>query len=181
MDVIPGILEAATGSVLLEHQYIHSQQDQIVRLLTAIKKAKDKNRKLDVQIILGKIFSAADYKAEVNNIANLQEKFRLALGQNIRYIDTQRLVHCHNKLIIVDGTEVLVSSQNWSNAGVSSNRETGLLIHFPALAQYYTEIFEVDWSTAVKKIPQPGPATVAVEALTSGGFVKVSAADYQDV
>src|ERR1043165_1315121 len=62
MDVIPGILEAATGSVLLEHQYIHSQQDQIVRLLTAIKKAKDKNRKLDVRIILGKIFGTADYK-----------------------------------------------------------------------------------------------------------------------
>src|SRR5689334_14008788 len=181
MDIIPGILEAATQSVLLEHQYIHSQQDQIARLLTAIKKAKDKNPKLDVRIILGKIFSAADYKAEITNIANLKEKFGLVLGQNIRYIDTQRLVHCHNKLIIVDGVEVLVSSQNWSNAGVSSNRETGLLMHYSAIAQYYSEIFEVDWSTDVKKSPQPNPATIAPDALLSGRFVKVSAADYQDV
>jgi len=181
MDIIPGILAAATQSVLLEHQYIHSQQDQIARLLMAIKKAKDKNPNLDVRIILGKIFSAADYKAEINNIANLKEKFGLALGQNIRYIDTQRLIHCHNKLIIVDGADVLVSSQNWSNAGVGSNRETGLLMHYPAIAQYYSEIFETDWSTAQKKIPRPGPATLTPEALLSGKFVKVSAADYQDV
>ena len=39
LDVIPGILEAATQSVLLEHQFIHSQQNQIARLVTAIKKA----------------------------------------------------------------------------------------------------------------------------------------------
>jgi hypothetical protein len=64
---------------------------------------------------------------------------------------------------------------------VSSNRETGLLMDYPAIAQYYSEIFEVDWSTAVKKIPQPNPATIAPAALLSGRFVKVSAADYQDV
>jgi len=36
----------------------------------------------------------------------------------IRYIDTTRLVHCHNKLIIIDGQTVLTSSQNWSKAAV---------------------------------------------------------------
>lgn len=64
---------------------------------------------------------------------------------------------------------------------VTGNRETGVLMHYPAIAQYYSEIFESDWSTAVKKIPQPSPVTLTAEALMRGRFVKVSAADYQDV
>jgi len=64
---------------------------------------------------------------------------------------------------------------------VSSNRETGVLMHYPAIAHYYSQIFEADWNTALKKIPQPSPVTVTPQALLSGRFVKVRAADYQDV
>jgi phosphatidylserine/phosphatidylglycerophosphate/cardiolipin synthase-like enzyme len=181
MDIIPGLLESATKSIEMEQQYIRSNQDQIIKLLMAIKIAKEKNPGLEVRIILGKIFSASDFKKEEENIANLKANFGLVLDNNIRYIDTSRFVHCHNKMIIVDGTEVLISSQNWSNTGVGSNREGGVLMHYPDLAQYYSEIFESDWSTALTNIPKPEPSAIEPEALTSGGFVKVVAADYQEV
>jgi phosphatidylserine/phosphatidylglycerophosphate/cardiolipin synthase-like enzyme len=181
LDVIPGLLESATQSIYLEHQYIRSKQDEIIKLLTAIRNARAKNPALDVRIILGKIFSASDFKKEQDNIANLKENFGLVLDQNIRYIDTKRFVHCHNKLIIVDGTDVLISSQNWSSTGVGNNREGGVLMHYPDIAQYYSAIFESDWSTAQTKIPKPGAATIGPEALTRGRFVKVVAADYQEV
>ena len=181
LDVIPALLESATQSIYLEHQYIRSKQDEIVKLLTAIRNARARNPALDVRIILGKIFSASDFKKEQENVANLKQNFGLVLDQNIRYIDTKRFVHCHNKLIIVDGTDVLISSQNWSSTGVGNNREGGVLMHYPDIAQYYSTIFESDWSTAQTRIPRPGAATIVPEALTRGRFVKVVAADYQEV
>jgi len=105
----------------------------------------------------------------------------LQLDQNIRYIDLKRFVHCHNKLIIVDKKTVLISSQNWSRTAVATNREAGVLMEYPDIARYYADIFESDWSTALKKIPKPKAGTVSPEALVKGNFVEVVAADYQEV
>lgn len=181
MDVVPDFIESATKSIYIENQYIRSNQPKISELLTAIQKAKSRNPTLDVRIILGKLFGQADVRKEKINVANLKTQFGLVLDQNIRYIDTQRLVHCHNKLIIVDETTTLVGSQNWSDTGVSANREASVLIQDPAIAQYYTQIFESDWSTAQKTIPSVGPTVIEPEALKTGRFVTVRAADYQDV
>jgi phosphatidylserine/phosphatidylglycerophosphate/cardiolipin synthase-like enzyme len=181
LQVIPDFLASATRSIYIEQQYIRSEQAEVIKILEAIKTAQQNNPQLDVRIILGKLFSAADVKKEEKNIANLKQKFGLELDDNIRYIDLKRFVHCHNKLIIVDNKAVLVSSQNWSNTGVGTNREAGVLVRYPTLARYYAQIFESDWSTALKTIPKPGAETVTPQALARGGFVEVRAADYQDV
>jgi phosphatidylserine/phosphatidylglycerophosphate/cardiolipin synthase-like enzyme len=182
MDEVPSMLEKATTSILIEQQYIRSDQSDIAQLLTAIQTARANNPQLDVRIILGKLFGAKDVAKEKKNVANLKKTFDLHLGDNIRYIDTKRFVHCHNKLIIVDGATVLVSSQNWSNSAVAKNREAGLMFRFPTIAKYYAEIFESDWSTASKTIPKVGrKETVSPEAVAKGGFVEVRAADYQEV
>ncbi|MFL5614823.1 MAG: phospholipase D-like domain-containing protein [Gemmatimonadaceae bacterium] len=182
MRVIPGMLESATKSILIEQQYIRSTQSDIVTLLEAIKTARGKHPQLQVRIILGKLFSAADATKEVANVANMKKKYGLKLGDNIRYIDTKRFVHCHNKLIVVDGSQVLVSSQNWSNSAVSKNREAGVLFTMPAVAKYFTGIFDSDWETAFQKVPKPGKKqAVTPEAVARGGFLEVRAADYQEV
>ena len=100
----------------------------------------------------------------------------------MRFINEDRLVHCHNKMILVDGTTVLISSQNWSRAAVWENREAGLLFDHNAIANYYTAIFETDWKDGVSKIPVPKGKQVATpQALQKGGFIKVSPADYAQV
>ena len=181
MDVIPGLLTSAKKSIYIENQYIRSKHPEIAKLLEAIKQAMTVNPSLDVRIILGKLFGAEDFKKEKTNIENIKSKFGIVLKKNIRYIDTKRFVHCHNKLIIVDEKQVLISSQNWSNTGVGNNREAGVLMDFPQIAKYYTDIFESDWSTALTAIPKPGKKTVSPETLAKGGFVKVVPADYQEV
>ena len=181
MEVVPGFLESATKSIYIEQQYIRGSQAEIIKLLAAIKKARDSHPGLDVRIILGKLFSAADVALEKTNVANLKKVFGLKLDENIRYIDTKRFVHCHNKTIVVDDAAVLVSSQNWSNTGVGTNREAGLLIRYPELARYYSQIFESDWSTALKTVPTVGKETITPEAVAKGNFVEVVAADYQEV
>ena len=182
MDLIPEVLKKAKQSILIEQQYIHSADVPIAALLDAIATVKKANKDLDVRIILGKIFSNADLAKEKVNLANIKEKYGLKIATNIRYIDTTRLVHCHNKLIIVDGETVLVSSQNWSRAAVLENRETGLLFKHAGVAGYFSEIFEVDWSTAQQKLPAKiGSNVASPESLKKGGFIEVAAADYQQL
>jgi phosphatidylserine/phosphatidylglycerophosphate/cardiolipin synthase-like enzyme len=182
MDVIPGVLRAAKKSILIEQQYIHSADAPVAELLKAIADARKNKPGFDVRIVLGKIFSDKDLQKEKENLANLAAKYGLKIGQNIRYIDTTRLVHCHNKLIIVDGQTVLTSSQNWSRAAVLENREAGLLFAHPGVAKYFTDIFEVDWKTGQKKLPATvGRGAATPEDLKRGGFIEVAAADYQQL
>src|SRR6266852_868495 len=182
MQVIPDFLKAAKSSVLIEQQYIHSADPPVAQLLQAIADARKDKPKFDVRIMLGKIFSNKDLAKEKVNLANIAAKYGLKISVNIRYVDTTRLVHCHNKLIIVDGETVLVSSQNWSKAAVTENREAGLLFKHAGVASYFTDIFEVDWKTAQKKLPATiGAGVVTPESLKQGGFIEVAAADYQQV
>jgi phosphatidylserine/phosphatidylglycerophosphate/cardiolipin synthase-like enzyme len=180
MSVVPGLLRSATKSILIEQQYIKSEQDHITTLLEAIKAAKRDNPQLDVRVVLGKIFNASDVPKEQRNLDNLKNKFGLTLGRNIRYIDATRLVHCHNKMVIVDGKGVLVSSQNWSKAAVTENREAGVWLEHSAIAKYFTRIFETDWKTAIKTLP-PAPPDVLPAAAVGANFIRVDPGDYQEV
>lgn len=181
MDVMPNVLRMAKKSILIEQQYIRGTQPQITVLLQAIAEAIQGNPDLDVRIVLGKLFDADAVVKEKKNLAHLKNTYGLALGPNIRFINEDRFVHCHNKLIIVDGKTVLVSSQNWSDSAVSKNREAGILLTHRAIGTYFSKIFESDWETAVSKIPNPGKKKVGPEMLRKGGFVRVAAADYRVV
>jgi hypothetical protein len=60
--------------------------------------------------------------------------------------NVKRQNNVHNKGIIVDGTAVLVSSQNWSADGVLLNRDAGLIIQNADAADYYEQLFQHDWA-----------------------------------
>ncbi len=55
------------------------------------------------------------------------------------------LAKLHNKGLIVDGEEVLVSSMNWNYHGAYENRETGLHMSSGPLGVYFLRSFEEDW------------------------------------
>ena len=181
MKVVPNFLESAKKSIYIEQQYIRSSQSDIITLLSSIKSAVSKDD-VEVKIILGKIFSKKDVPKEKVNLAKLENDFGLKLGTHIRYIDTKRFVHCHNKLIVIDNEKVLISSQNWSNSAVSKNREAGLILEYPELSDYYSKIFLSDWKTAIDFLPGEGePGSIEELELTEGGFIEVSIGDYAEV
>jgi phosphatidylserine/phosphatidylglycerophosphate/cardiolipin synthase-like enzyme len=175
------MLKAARKSIYIEQQYIRGSQPDIAILLDAIKAAMAKAPDLDVRIILGKVFSKKDLPKEKKNNDLLQKKYKLKVGRNIRYINTDVFVHCHNKMILVDGKDVLVSSQNWSDSAVSKNREAGIWLTHPGVCGYFSAIFENDWASAKKDPMGKGKPTVEPEALARGGYVRVVPADYQEV
>ena len=67
--------------------------------------------------------------------------------------DVKVQARCHTKGIVVDRRRVLLGSQNWSNDGVSVNRDASFLFDDAPLAQYFGGIFDHDWDyLADKKI-----------------------------
>lgn len=181
MDVVPAFLATARKSIFIEQQYIRASQSNIKTLLQAILTVRKANPRLDVRIVLGKVFSKSDLEKEKNNLAEIKKTYGLSLGRHIRYVDTTRFVHCHNKMILVDGRGVLISSQNWSNAAVSENREAGLLLDHKGIHDYFAKIFESDWSTAMKNPGGDQPEVLTPESVRKGNFVRVMAGDYAEV
>lgn len=184
MDVMPDLIAQARHSILIEQQYIRSSQPNVRKLLDAIKTARDAAPDLDVRIVLGKLFSADDVRKERANLERLADDYDLHIGANIRYINTDELVHCHNKLIVVDGESVLVSSQNWSDAAVTENREAGVWLTHEGIADYFGAIVEYDWEKAFQELPVPAAGTPEVmtpQALGEGGFIRVEKGDYEEV
>ncbi|MCV3211395.1 phospholipase D-like domain-containing protein [Mesorhizobium sp. YC-39] len=182
MDVVPGLIAKARKSVLIEQQYIRSSQPLVARLLAAIAEARNAAPELDVRIVLGKLFSKSDVAKEKKNLENLAANYGLNIAENIRYINTDEFVHCHNKMVIVDGDSILISSQNWSDAAVSRNREAGVWLTHPGIAAYFTKIFENDWASAFQTLPEvDAPEVMTPEALGAGGYIRVDRGDYEEV
>ena len=181
MDVVPGVLRAARRSILIEQQYIRASQDKISDLVEAIRDAKRGNPRLDVRIVLGKVFNASELPREREMLQHLEQACGLKLGRNVRYVNTQRLVNCHNKMVLVDGSGVLVSSQNWSKAAVWENREAGLYLRHPGVCGYFTGIFETDWKDAFRQLPAAAPESLAPQDLGGGGYLRVDPGDYAEV
>jgi hypothetical protein len=53
---------------------------------------------------------------------------------------------CHNKAIIVDGSVVMFGSHNWSNEGVSTNRDASLIFDDEEIAAYLAQVYDYDWN-----------------------------------
>jgi phosphatidylserine/phosphatidylglycerophosphate/cardiolipin synthase-like enzyme len=59
----------------------------------------------------------------------------------------------HNKGIVADTKQVLVSSQNWSTDGTLYNRDAGLIIDHAGAAAYFEKIFLHDWDHLAHQRP----------------------------
>jgi phosphatidylserine/phosphatidylglycerophosphate/cardiolipin synthase-like enzyme len=178
MSFVPRLLAQARKSILIEQQCIRATQCQVARLLAAVKRARDERPSLDVRVVLGKVFGPAELASERYNLKELKARYGLELGRNVRYIDSDRFLHCHNKLLLIDGKGVLVGSQSWSNAALAENREASLWLEHRGVAAYFSQIFDSDWKTAQHDPGSRLPTSVPEAALKSGRFVRVMAGDY---
>jgi phosphatidylserine/phosphatidylglycerophosphate/cardiolipin synthase-like enzyme len=169
------LLGTAKRSIWIENQYIKVGQSEIRKLLDKIATVRRANPSLDVRIVLA--YGMDGGIAVTEAFKQLRKSYALEPGKHLRLLNPGRFTHCHNKLIIVDGRTVLISSQNWSNAAVSENREAGLLLTSKELARYYGAIFESDWSSGLKAVPRrrmkPEEAVVPVIEADRGDYVEV--------
>jgi phosphatidylserine/phosphatidylglycerophosphate/cardiolipin synthase-like enzyme len=133
------LIQGAKLRVWLQQQYIEEAGGPAVpQLLDAIAK-RQRDGGVDVRIVISSRFPK-NWEASK---ATLQDA---GLFDHMRAINLENFVHCHNKGVIVDGAAV-VSSTNWSENSIRSAREAGLLIHSPAVSDFYASVFDDDWKT----------------------------------
>jgi hypothetical protein len=70
---------------------------------------------------------------------------------------------CHNKTIIVDDKVAMFGSHNWSNEGVSTNRDASLIFFDEEIAKYLSEIYDYDWDRLATAKPTASHPRVAHE------------------
>jgi PLD-like domain len=130
------LIQGAQASIFIQLQYIESssgQGDVYDKLLQALADKVAAN--IDVRLI-----ESADFAQKWLEKMKVQG---VDLTKNIRLQP-----HVHNKGFVIDGKKVVVSSQNFSPAGITDNRDAGLIIESADIAGYFGPIFKADWDNA---------------------------------
>ena len=136
---VTDLIRSATQTLYIQTQYAHPSshaEDQVFTdLLAAV---VDRQRAgVDVRMIFSQFETT-------NHLEKMQ-----AMGFDLSQVRLQQGVH--NKGIVRDGTAVLISSQNWSADGVLRNRDAGVIIEHPGIAQYFQQIFLHDWTNLARQ------------------------------
>lgn len=130
------LINTAESELLIQNQTFNAPNAGQVQLEQLINAVLQKQREgVAVKIIFRIINSAAARK-------NLERLIEMGFDKN--NIKLQK--NCHNKGIIVDKKKIMLGSQNWSNDGVSVNRDASLIFTDEKLAVYFRTIFLHDWN-----------------------------------
>lgn len=144
---IISLIKGAQSSIYIELQYIEASKgtgspyDELLQAL-----ADQIAAKKDVRLIVS---------------ANYAEKW----GEKMKDegVDLTANIHTypnvHNKGFLIDGKIVVVSSQNFSPAGISDNRDAGVILESEDIAKYFGPIFNADWQESRPLVVQRKPQT----------------------
>ena len=143
LTAITDLISQANESIYIQQLYIYSNwsnnQNPLIPLLT------DKARQgVDIRIIL----NYNPWYTETNFKNNQTKNILEANGIQVKYIYTNWSIfqNIHNKGVIIDNISVLISSVNWNENSFLNNREVGIIINHPHLAQLYSTVFLSDWT-----------------------------------
>jgi len=131
------LIASATQTLYLQFQYIEPARAGVTTaqpftdLINAV--IDRQQHGVEVRIIMSE-FETAGYLEQLQAMG-------LDVVSNVRI---QKNVH--NKGIVVDGSIVLVSSQNWSADGTLWNRDAGVIIYHQDAARYFQQVFLHDWA-----------------------------------
>ncbi|HEV8666601.1 MAG TPA: phospholipase D-like domain-containing protein [Candidatus Paceibacterota bacterium] len=81
---------------------------------------------------------ATNWKAALQSLA--------AAGVTVRTYASSAKFYIHAKVIVADGSEAFVGSENFSAQSLDSNRELGILIRRPDILQSLETTFDADWA-----------------------------------
>lgn len=166
---VEALMASARRSLYLQFSYIswsdNPRDEDFRRMLLGLAE-RSFSESLDLRIIVGDN-GAADKIRKLVEAGFNQDVFRVQGG-------------VHNKGIVVDGRAVLVSSTNWSGDGVLRNRDAGLIIHDPEVADYYQGVFLDDWEhRARRQIEDDASVRLALPGQpTPPGMVRMAWRDF---
>jgi hypothetical protein len=168
------LVQSAERELLFQNQTFNAPKDHDSSLRELVDAILTKQQDgVDVQII----FRVLDRTKARRNLEALKD-----YGFDTTKIRLQ--VNCHTKGIVVDRKQVLLGSQNWSNAGVSTNRDASLLFDDEELAKYFGEIFDHDWAVLAKSSIGAGGRGIELAPAHAGtpeGMARLNWKDYMEM
>ena len=106
-------------------------------------------RGVTVKILLDGSWSSVEADSGTNDdvVARINRRAKeLHLPMEARLLEPRGSIQrLHNKGVVVDGRAVLVSSMNWALGSSTENREIGVLLDDPGIAQRFEAAFDADW------------------------------------
>ena len=140
---ILALIHSAQTNFWMQTQYItaFSNDPGFAALIDALASAQ--KRGVELRLIM------SQYQQETI----LEELQNAGLAVDDAHVRIQNRVH--NKGMLVDGHLTVVSSQNWSAAGVLRNRDAGIIIDSSAIYTYFAAVFQHDWDNLATAKPSP--------------------------
>lgn len=148
VDVILPLIANAKKSFWMQTQYINpskafaqdvkkpvGSRSILEQLIDALATLQKKGR--DVKIILGHHETVSQLEA-LQMFGNM-DATEIRLQENV-----------HNKGMIIDSSITVIGSQNWSTEGVDTNRDASVVIKSADIAQYWEQIFLLDWNNRTR-------------------------------
>jgi phosphatidylserine/phosphatidylglycerophosphate/cardiolipin synthase-like enzyme len=150
---ITQLLNSAETSIEIEQAYITNETATALNpyLAAAINASR---RGVKVQVLLDSYWYNVEDEADNDEMAALINRIaaqeHLPLEARCADLAAGNIEKIHNKGVIVDDRQVLVSSINWNSNSPNFNREAGAIIEHPGTAQYFRKVFDDDWAPAVR-------------------------------
>jgi V8-like Glu-specific endopeptidase len=176
MNQLIAMVKRATKSLYIQNQSFNlsdSNNEEFDELFEEIRKKQDSID--DVRLI---IRDAHEFKRpkDIENQQKLLERLKFH-GFNTSRRRLRLQWRCHTKGVIVDSKEVLLGSQNLTNAGSLVNRDASLLVRNAKVAKFYEKIFLYDWENLTdnqlnENVPPIRRAKIGEE--TPAGFKRVT-------
>ncbi len=132
------LISKAQKTIYIQLQYIESSTDgtDYDALLAAI--ADQASKGLDVRLIENREYG--EKWAEKMKSTGVDLTANIWMQPDV-----------HNKGFVIDSRIAVVSSQNFSPAGVRQNRDAGVIIENEQIAQYFEKVFLADLKTRAKR------------------------------
>jgi cardiolipin synthase len=168
-DLIYEMINDAKTSIDIEQAYISNwSHERINPYISAALNAS--KRGVRVRVLLDSYWYNVEEEEDNDEMAAFLNAYAkregLALEARCADLDGSNLLKIHNKGMIVDGEQVLISSINWNENSPSFNREAGVIIRHPGVGDYYTRVFEDDWNASTtQKFENSGFLRLAASVL----------------
>jgi cardiolipin synthase A/B len=170
-DQITSLIASANMTVEIEEMYIKNETPLTLNpyLVEAVNASR---RGVRVRVLLDSSWYDTEGPNDNDEMVALINRIgateHIPLEARCANLRVSRITTIHNKGVIVDDQKVLVSSINWNSNSPQFNREAGVIIDHPGVAQYFRAAFEDDWNPAVAS---PEQKTDYVKLIAAGVLI----------
>ncbi len=129
-----------------------AKEEKVSPLYTAVLAAAKRGVQIRVLLNDDTVFGTSAAKSKnlqvVNQLNDEAKSDSLQVEARTADVKAMGVDYIHNKGVLVDGNQTLISSINWDENSVEHNREAAVVIDCADVNQHYMALFNSDWNNS---------------------------------